>query len=72
MYILAYDFGTGGIKASLYGADGACVESGFDAYPDSIAKSDAEAVPDALASGDYSRRYARLLELSGKLGEWAC
>jgi len=33
MYILAYDFGTGGIKASLYGADGACVESGFDAYP---------------------------------------
>ena len=33
MYILAYDFGTGGIKASLYGADGACVASGFDAYP---------------------------------------
>ena len=32
MYILAYDFGTGGIKASLYGADGACVASGFDAY----------------------------------------
>ena len=33
MYILAYDFGTGGIKASLYGADGACVASGFDVYP---------------------------------------
>ena len=33
MYILAYDFGTGGIKASLYDADGACVASGFDAYP---------------------------------------
>ena len=33
MYVLAYDFGTGGIKASLYGADGACVASGFDAYP---------------------------------------
>ncbi len=33
MYILAYDFGTGGIKASLYDADGACVVSGFDAYP---------------------------------------
>ena len=32
MYIIAYDFGTGGIKASLYGADGACVTSGFDAY----------------------------------------
>ena len=32
MYIIAYDFGTGGIKASLYGADGACVASGFDAY----------------------------------------
>ena len=33
MYILAYDFGTGGIKASLNGADGVCVASGFDAYP---------------------------------------
>jgi len=33
VYILAYDFGTGGIKASLYGEDGACVASGFDAYP---------------------------------------
>ena len=32
MSILAYDFGTGGIKASLYGADGACIASGFDAY----------------------------------------
>lgn len=32
MYVLAYDFGTGGIKASLYGVDGACVASGFDAY----------------------------------------
>jgi xylulokinase len=32
MYILAYDFGTGGIKASLYGADCACIASGFDAY----------------------------------------
>ena len=32
MKIIAYDFGTGGIKASLYGADGSCVASGFDAY----------------------------------------
>ena len=32
-YILAYDFGTGGIKASLYDAEGACVAEGFDAYP---------------------------------------
>ena len=31
--ILAYDFGTGGIKASLYDADGNCLTSGFDAYP---------------------------------------
>lgn len=30
--ILAYDFGTGGIKASLFGADGRAVASGFDAY----------------------------------------
>lgn len=32
-YILAYDFGTGGIKASLYDEAGACVAYGFDAYP---------------------------------------
>ena len=30
--ILAYDFGTGGIKASLFDADGRVVASGFDAY----------------------------------------
>ena len=32
-YILAYDFGTGGIKASLYDVHGVCVADGFDAYP---------------------------------------
>jgi xylulokinase len=32
-YILAYDFGTGGIKASLYDEAGACLAEGFDAYP---------------------------------------
>ena len=32
MYILAYDFGTGGIKASLFDDTGACRASGFDAY----------------------------------------
>lgn len=32
-YILAYDFGTGGIKASLYDEAGVCVADGFDAYP---------------------------------------
>ena len=31
-YILAYDFGTGGIKASLYDEQGQCLASGFDAY----------------------------------------
>ena len=30
--ILAYDFGTGGIKASLFDVDGRVVASGFDAY----------------------------------------
>ena len=30
--ILAYDFGTGGIKASLFDETGACRASGFDAY----------------------------------------
>ena len=30
--ILAYDFGTGGIKASLFDAEGRVVASGFDAY----------------------------------------
>lgn len=30
--ILAYDFGTGGIKASLYDADGGCQESFFASY----------------------------------------
>ncbi len=32
-YILAYDFGTGGIKASLYDEAGACVADGFESYP---------------------------------------
>lgn len=32
-YILAYDFGTGGIKASLYDEKGVCLADGFDAYP---------------------------------------
>jgi len=32
-YILAYDFGTGGIKASLYDEAGVCLADGFDAYP---------------------------------------
>ena len=32
-YILAYDFGTGGIKASLYDERGVCLADGFDAYP---------------------------------------
>ncbi len=31
--ILAYDFGTGGIKASLYDETGLCLAEGFDAYP---------------------------------------
>ena len=31
-YILAYDFGTGGMKASLYDEDGLCLAEGFDAY----------------------------------------
>ncbi|MDD2600455.1 MAG: FGGY family carbohydrate kinase [Kiritimatiellae bacterium] len=31
-YILAYDFGTGGIKASLYNDQGHCLADGFDAY----------------------------------------
>ena len=31
--ILAYDFGTGGIKASLYDERGECLADGFDAYP---------------------------------------
>ncbi len=30
--VLAYDFGTGGIKAALFAADGRCVDSGFAAY----------------------------------------
>ncbi|MBP5511457.1 MAG: pentose kinase [Kiritimatiellae bacterium] len=30
--ILAYDFGTGGIKASLFDGNGVCEASGFDAY----------------------------------------
>jgi len=32
-YLLAYDFGTGGIKASLYGEAGACAAEGFESYP---------------------------------------
>jgi len=32
-YILAYDFGTGGMKASLYEETGKRVADGFDAYP---------------------------------------
>jgi xylulokinase len=31
-YILAYDFGTGGIKASLFDENGKNIASGFDAY----------------------------------------
>lgn len=31
--ILAYDFGTGGIKASLYDEQGVCLADGFDDYP---------------------------------------
>ncbi len=31
-YILAYDFGTGGIKASLYNEKGECPADGFGAY----------------------------------------
>lgn len=31
-HVLAYDFGTGGIKACLFDAEGACVASGFSAY----------------------------------------
>jgi xylulokinase len=31
-YIIAYDFGTGGIKASLYDKDSSCVHSCFQAY----------------------------------------
>lgn len=31
-YILAYDFGTGGIKASLYNEKGECLSDGFGAY----------------------------------------
>ena len=30
--VIAYDFGTGGIKAALFAADGRCVASGFAAY----------------------------------------
>ena len=30
--VLAYDFGTGGIKAALFASDGRCVDSGFAAY----------------------------------------
>jgi len=30
--ILAYDFGTGGIKASLFDSEGACVASAFEGY----------------------------------------
>lgn len=30
--LLAYDFGTGGIKASLYAVDGTCLANGFAAY----------------------------------------
>ncbi|VGO13866.1 Xylulose kinase [Pontiella desulfatans] len=31
-YIIAYDFGTGGTKASLYDAAGECLASGFESY----------------------------------------
>ena len=31
-YLLAYDFGTGGIKASLYNEQGECLADGFDSY----------------------------------------
>jgi xylulokinase len=32
-YLLAYDFCTGGIKASLYDEAGQCIADGFDGYP---------------------------------------
>ena len=31
-YILAYDLGTGGNKASLYDERGTCIASGFESY----------------------------------------
>ena len=36
--VLGYDFGTGGIKASLFDADGRCVGSGFSAGDVSFAR----------------------------------
>ena len=65
MYILAYDFGTGGIKASLYGADGTCVASGFDAYETSYPASGFH----EQAPEDWWRATVRRL-LADKLGEW--
>ena len=69
MYILAYDFGMGGIKASLYGADGACVWNDFSIL-DTISRADAETAPDLEAATDYARRYANWRLLTDKLGEW--
>ncbi|MBO7685364.1 MAG: carbohydrate kinase, partial [Kiritimatiellae bacterium] len=38
---------------------------------DSMARADAEAVPDPETVADYARRYARWRLLTDKLGEWA-
>ena len=58
------------LGAALVAGVGAGVWRDFSIL-ESIARSDAEARPDASASSDYSNRYARWLALSGKLGEWA-
>ena len=67
---LAANVLTSALGAALVAGVGAGVWRDFSIL-ESIAKSDAEAAPDALASSDYSSRYARWLALSGKLGEWA-
>ena len=58
------------LGAALVAGVGAGVWRDFSIL-ESIARSGAEATPDASASSDYSIRYARWLALSGKLGEWA-
>ena len=79
MNVLAYDFGTGGIKASLYGADGACVASGFDAYETSYPASGFhEQAPEdwwratvratrllAAQAGDEAMKRVRVIGISG-------
>ena len=44
MYILAYDFGTGGVEASLYGADGVGEWPAFSIL-DAITHANAEVAP---------------------------